>query len=755
MKDHGYRNNRVKDNHKRNRTIRDDSTSVRDYGYNDPLLVKRPRMTPGRVFSIFLALLFIAGVWLALDFKLLFGHDWISATYDHVDWRTNEGNLPTYGAWDLEAHIWKTEFIMENFPNFHWNPYWYLGMPLLKYYQLGFYMVHAATILLTGLSAARASLLLIIFSHLFATILTFVLAYKVSGRIWISAFSATFLLSNTFISLRSYGWEPITVVFLFLYPLGLLLFLSKPLQPFRFWLILTLGIAFLTHPLLWFSLLMTMGIYLFSIAIRRHKNGTVTGSLPQYFATAIASVLVGAVQFIPQMSYHQVTSGAHMGVKYLPYYQVPFNIISLKDFFFDAGNLKGPGPIVMIAFLLIIVFGFIRIRQNGFFRHELVSGFSLVLFMMVLFYYLELLNMFPMNLLRQIQYHRIIPEFIITAVVVVAAMSNIAVENRKRIFYYAMVVSFTFASFIVIYFVQTHWMTTRDISTRPEFIHEPVVGRISFPYTDQSLSVRNSFTHIPQVYGYYEQGITNAYNDEIFSVSSGFHNANITLIYLKAANVGRVYINVEEGRRDLVMRHRMNDSLEFFHIPGQRYGYFIVPLANPSFSQAISRARADWVQEAEIGCRELFTDIYCESDREEFVTTDPREIEYLSRYVKVLEEPYSSVAEMTMVTPQHYRIDVRNAEPDTAVVVKMTYDKDFRATVDGREIEIMDFGPQFMLLSPQQQGDYTIYLEYRISRYVIVGAIISLVSIIMLALYSLLGRRINFSRLFMFKKGDM
>src|SRR3989344_2987393 len=139
------------------------------FGYNDPELVPyRPRWTFGRWLALLLAILFIVGVWLALDGKLLFGSDWISETYDNPDWRTNEGNLHTFGAWDIETHIWKTEYILENFPHFNWNPYWYLGMPLFKYYQPGFYVVHVLAVLLTGLSPAKSALMLVIFGHLLA-----------------------------------------------------------------------------------------------------------------------------------------------------------------------------------------------------------------------------------------------------------------------------------------------------------------------------------------------------------------------------------------------------------------------------------------------------------------------------------------------------------------------------------------------------------------------------------------------------------
>ncbi len=750
---------------------------MRNHGYRDPALVRPAEKgwTASRIATLVGALLLVMLVWYALDQKLLHGGAWISETYDNEDWRTNEGNLHTYGAWDLEAHIWKTEYAVQHYPNANWNPYWYLGMPLFKYYQQGFYVLNWLVMIATGTTAARATVLMIIWAHLAATLLTFLLCYLVSRRIWVSALCSVFLLSNTFISLRSYGWEPITVVFLWLYPIGLMLFLRDPLRPLRFWMIIALGLAYLCHPLLWFSLCMFMGLYLLVIALREtedHQTST-KHYIWQYLILVLCSVLVGAVQFFPQVTYEQVTSGAHMGVKYLPFYQVPPNIITVKDFFLDAGNLKGPGPIIMIAFFLLIVFAIIdwRERRSGtaskparadarkeqkgkreeagsttgqhrIWSHEIIVGASFVLLVMVLFYYLELYNIFPMNLLRSIQYHRIIPEFIITAALLVATLSNVARTYWQKAIYYTMLVVFVLASMLIVYNVQTHWQTTDQISQKQEFLHDTSIeGRISFPYPDQSLSVRNSFTRVPQTYGYYEQGITNPYNDEIFSVSSGFHNTNLTLIYLKAANVGRLYVNMEEGERDRIVRTRLNTTLTLIQQPGQRYAYFAIPLADPSFAQAVSASESAAVKAAEPGCRELFRETYCGSKGEEFVSTDPNETAYLDAYVHLLERPYAPTAKMLLVDPDHYDITVRGADADTAVVVKMTYDKDFRATVDGHEVPISTIGPDFMLIAPGAVGDYTIKLTYRMSRTIVIGAWTSVITVLALAIIFLNKKR--------------
>src|SRR5690606_35264018 len=128
--------------------------------------------------------------------------------YDNENWRTNEGNLQTHGAWDLEAHIWKTQFIKDNFPYFEWTDQWYMGMPLMEYYQLGFYFVTIVFSFLTGLSIAHSATFVVILGHLLATIVTYFLCFAISRKWILSAFISVFVLANSFISLRSYGWEP-------------------------------------------------------------------------------------------------------------------------------------------------------------------------------------------------------------------------------------------------------------------------------------------------------------------------------------------------------------------------------------------------------------------------------------------------------------------------------------------------------------------------------------------------------------------
>ncbi|MDO8508207.1 MAG: hypothetical protein Q7S27_00820 [Nanoarchaeota archaeon] len=724
--------------------------------YNKPAREKKWSII--KYISLILAIIFIVFVWFILNYKLLLGDSWISPTYDNPDWRTNEGNLRTYGAWDFETHIWKTEYILNNFPHFNWNPYWYLGMPLIKYYQSGFYIMNILVMFLTGFNAAKAGLFLVMFGHLIAVLLTFLLCYKVSKKIFVSAFCSIFLLANTFITLRSYGWEPISVVFIFLYPLGLLVFLKDPLKPFRFSIMLVLAISYLCHPLIFFSLAMSYGLYLFSVAIRHGKESRVSQYghyIAKYFAVVFCSLLISAVQFFPQLSYIQKSSGAHMGVSYIPFYHIPYNIITLTDFLFDAGNLKGPGLVIMVALFLVIVFGIYDLKNKNkrLIKNEVVAGFILIVTVMVLFYYMERYNIFPMNFFRSIQYHRIIPEFIIAACVLIASLSNVMNEKNEKIFYYSVLIIFVLASSIVIYDVQAHWQTTEDISGQPEFIYDEFDGRISFPYTDQSLAVRSSFQEIPQVYGYYEQGITNSYSDELFSVSSGFHEKETTILYLKAANVARLYINTEEGDPDKIMMKKL-DELEFNHTKGERYGYFTIPLEDHSMAEVVDASSTAKLKLLEPGCRIIFKEKYCNSEREEFVSLDHDERRYLEEYIKILEQSNEADVKFEMINPDEYNINLENAKVNSEVVVKMTYDSDFKAKINGEEIEIEKIGPEFMLLKPKKEGKYTIVLRYGISKVIIIGAIVSIISFIAFVLLFIFKPKFRKTR-FEFSKGDM
>ena len=714
------------------------------YGVDEKITVDKTKLL--------LAVLFLTGAWLYLDQKILFGEDWLSATYDHEGWMTNEGETRTYGMWDLESHIWKSEFIMEHWPHFQYNPYWYMGMPLLKYYQIGFYAVHIAVISLFGLSPAKAANMIIIFGHLFAALATFWLCLRISKKYALSAMCAFFVLANTFISLRSYGWEPITVVFLALFPIGLLVFLKQPLRPMRFWMVITLFIAYISHPLIWFSLCLFMAVYLLYTILHASKNDVDIrhNTLTQFVGLVGASLLLGAFQSIHQFSYHQVTSGAHMGVTYLPFYHVPFNVLPVGEFFFDYLNLKGPGPIVMLAFLFLIVFGVLSWLRDKQQTHPMVRALGLITVVMVALYFLELFDVFPMNIIRSVQYHRIIPEFIIVSAALIAATSRLVKTPAAKIFYYGTLISFVIAGFLVIHTVQAAWQTQDRIDTSPEFLHQEIDGRITMPYTEQSLSVRNSFTNQHQIYGYYEQGITNSYVDEMFSVSSGFHNEEDVTLYLQAAGVTRLYINEEGGvRNDLTQRRLQSTYLKTSE--NERYSYYAIPTSNPHLAQAVSQEQAVVVQELVPGCREMFSEVYCGSEQEEFVRTDVHEQAYLRAYVDLISQEHVADAQKTMTNPDNYIIQVTNATQDTAVIVKLTVDPSWQATVNGQEVPISMIGPDFILISPQQAGDYTIHLKYRIPTGTVVGSGISLLTFVALIIYT--RRRPN--KEFSLPLGDM
>jgi hypothetical protein len=218
----------------------------------------------------------------------------------------------------------------------------------------------------------------------------------------------------------------------------------------------------------------------------------------------------------------------------------------------------------------------------------------------------------------------------------------------------------------------------------------------------------------------------------------------MTVLYLKAANVARLYVNMEAGPREEILLKRLNNSMAFIYHNNsnenitERYGYFEVPLANPHWTQAIDGRKANEVLQLEPGCRVIFMDEYCGSHKEEFIMTDPKEVQYLQAYVALLEEPYQARADFNMIHPEKYEIDVRNAVRDTAIVLKMTHDENFKAYVQGDEVEIKTFGPDYMLIIPNKEGSYTIDVEYNLPASIRIGGIISLISLALILIVFLL-----------------
>ncbi|MFW6282560.1 MAG: hypothetical protein ACOC1P_00705 [Minisyncoccales bacterium] len=197
-------------------------------------------------------------------------------------------------------------------------------------------------------------------------------------------------------------------------------------------------------------------------------------------------------------------------------------------------------------------------------------------------------------------------------------------------------------------------------------------------------------------------------------------------------------------------------SKEFnFTDMNERYGYFNLELENPELIQAVSLAEAENVQQYKPGCRTISKDVYCGSEKEEFVTLDYDEQRYLKKYLGLLNSGKSNIS-FEKINPQHYQINVVNASTDTAILVKMTHDKDFTAEINNEEVDIEQIGPDFMLIIPEKEGDYTINLRYNMSNLIIIGAVISVVSFFILIFISVFPQKKSFlkNKFLNFHKGD-
>lgn len=173
-----------------------------------------------------------------------------------------------------------------------------------------------------------------------------------------------------------------------------------------------------------------------------------------------------------------------------------------------------------------------------------------------------------------------------------------------------------------------------------------------------------------------------------------------------------------------------------FNDINERYGYFDLELEHPEFIQAVSKDEAQDVLNYNPGCRTLFKEEYCGSKREEFVTVDYEEQRYLKKYVELIRKNNSASVSYEEVNPQYFLINVENASENTAIIVKMTYDADFSAKVNGKNIGIERIGPDYMILYPNKSGNYSVDLKYHASNLILIGGIISIVTILILIFLS-------------------
>jgi uncharacterized membrane protein len=110
---------------------------------------------------------------------------------------------------------------------------------------------------------------------------------------------------------------------------------------------------------------------------------------------------------------------------------------------------------------------------------------------------------------------------------------------------------------------------------------------------------------------------------------------------------------------------------------------------------------------------------------------------WLTNMIRFISRPSDAEATIFITYEQpsaeEIEVHVKNASPEDAIWVKVSYYPGWEASVNGKNSEIFLAGPNMMLVFPELNGDYTLTLRYGKTLAVTIGEIAAILGIIALA----------------------
>jgi hypothetical protein len=271
---------------------------------------------------------------------------------------------------------------------------------------------------------------------------------------------------------------------------------------------------------------------------------------------------------------------------------------------------------------------------------------------------------------------------------------------------------------------------TTNLNNVPEY---RVATWLSEHVTDESVFATgtvgfwlNVFSNVRQIRGGSDQGATNTWWADVnYQILTGA-DAQISILLAQAWNVKYIVVPFPNASTPY---HDYHYPMKFVNVLALRYyfegnGVYEIPLQRPALIEAVT-AR---------GALSL-TPIH-----------DAVDHAGLSRYVNLTQNtPNDSGAQVTYssIDPDSFQISVSRASQDTAILVKMTYDKEWHARLNGRELEISPIGLDFMIIQPQTEGDYSLDLRFGRSLGQITGLVITIIALSSVVAISVIDFRIS------------
>ena len=226
----------------------------------------------------------------------------------------------------------------------------------------------------------------------------------------------------------------------------------------------------------------------------------------------------------------------------------------------------------------------------------------------------------------------------------------------------------------------------------------------------------NVFSNVQQIRGGSEQGATNGWwAPAAYEINLG-RDAQLSVLWAQAWNVKYIVVtfpNATTAYRDYVYPEKFIGVLPLRYYY-QGFGVYEVFLPQPALVQAVSARAARSLKPI----------------------SNANDANALSDYITLVDTavPGTHVS-YARPNPDELSISISNGSPDTAILVKITYDPSWEARLDnGDPVPISQIGPGFMIAYPQRPGDYRLDLHFNRSTGQLVGYFITVTTLVAVVL---------------------
>lgn len=227
----------------------------------------------------------------------------------------------------------------------------------------------------------------------------------------------------------------------------------------------------------------------------------------------------------------------------------------------------------------------------------------------------------------------------------------------------------------------------------------------------------NVFTDVMQLRGAADNAQPSHWWVDIsYEINKGESGA-LTTLWLKTMNIRYIVVNYPESETpwvDFTFPEKLEGLLTVAYSRGG-FKIFEVPLASSGLAEVVG---LEAIRRATIG--------------------GPRDEQGLAEFLSTYGSVTGATAEVgydPSQDPDRLSIEVQGATHGTGILLKMTYDRRWRAHSQGRELPIERIGPDFMLITPGLAGDFIITMQCGRSLTEQLGLAISLVA----ALLAIMG----------------